>query len=543
MTDTTATTDATAASPPPRPPLSTGFFGWLRSLGITRRNGWVGGVAAGIAARMGVDPLIVRGIFVVAALLGFPALFVYAVCWMLLPDEHGVIHLENLFRGRVDPPTFAAGIVVLVGVVPIVPWLLQSLFWPVASVFPVIEWSGSVGSAMLSLALLGLIIGLIVAAVRGRRRRRRGDADASPTPSPSDADATSAAFVAPPAPAWTGAEMTAAQPDPPFAAASAADPADSVMVDTSTAASSDTDLTETPEFAQWREQHEAWLGQHEAWRQSQADADLAARERAQAETVAAVAERNRLYDEARARRKATKPRTSFAYVVGVIALAAIAAAVTALVLADHGAMSATAAALFVATIVCATGMVVAGILRRRSGFLTGAAIVALLAALSAGVPATFTGITHNTGSIFLGITGNAFVQTNSTQPRAFSQMFGFTNIWVYPHLDAGELGEIALEKHSGTTQIDVSYGMAIDLTADLHGGQLLVLETDTDGNTTVSPLSPGVAGDGTTRFSGRLSAVDERDITSVQPITITQEGDLQVYLQPDWSTEDEGSSE
>src|SRR6185437_4808787 len=80
------------------------FFGWLRSLGITRRGGWVGGVCSGVAARLGIDPIIVRGIAVVVAVLGGPAFLLYAAAWLLLPDARGDIHLERLIKGHFDPP-------------------------------------------------------------------------------------------------------------------------------------------------------------------------------------------------------------------------------------------------------------------------------------------------------------------------------------------------------------------------------------------------------------------------------------------------------
>ncbi|CAN5229805.1 hypothetical protein BH09ACT5_BH09ACT5_21120 [soil metagenome] len=67
------------ATPPPAPPpaaprqAEARFFGWMRGLGVRREPGWIGGVCAGIAARLGIDPLIVRGIAVVVAVLGGPA--------------------------------------------------------------------------------------------------------------------------------------------------------------------------------------------------------------------------------------------------------------------------------------------------------------------------------------------------------------------------------------------------------------------------------------------------------------------------------------
>ncbi|GAB2565860.1 PspC domain-containing protein [Leucobacter ruminantium] len=77
------------------------FFTWLRGLGIVRGSDrWFAGVAGGIAAKAGIDPLIVRGVFVVLTLLGGPGLLLYLVGWLLLPDETGRIHTEEIIRGR-----------------------------------------------------------------------------------------------------------------------------------------------------------------------------------------------------------------------------------------------------------------------------------------------------------------------------------------------------------------------------------------------------------------------------------------------------------
>jgi phage shock protein PspC (stress-responsive transcriptional regulator) len=70
------------------------------------------------AARTGLDPLIVRGIAVVAAILGAPILFAYAIGWALLPDLRGRIHLEQALRGVFEPAMIAIGALLLVTLVP-----------------------------------------------------------------------------------------------------------------------------------------------------------------------------------------------------------------------------------------------------------------------------------------------------------------------------------------------------------------------------------------------------------------------------------------
>ncbi|EYT56055.1 hypothetical protein H490_0104450 [Leucobacter sp. UCD-THU] len=93
-------------------PAGQGFFAWLRGLGIVRGSDrWFAGVAGGIAAKAGIDPLIVRGIFVVLALLGGPGVILYLVGWLLLPDSTGRIHVEDIFRGRASAGVLTAAII------------------------------------------------------------------------------------------------------------------------------------------------------------------------------------------------------------------------------------------------------------------------------------------------------------------------------------------------------------------------------------------------------------------------------------------------
>ena len=145
--------DAAAA-----PGTGIGFYDWLRRLGVPRRAGWLGGVCAGIGARLGIDPIIVRGIVVVVAVLGAPFVLLYAIAWLLLPDVEGEIHFERLTRGIVDPAIVGIAVMGVIGVIPLVQggWLGWR-WWPDWS-----EWSG------LSVA------GIDVLQEVGRRARRFG---------------------------------------------------------------------------------------------------------------------------------------------------------------------------------------------------------------------------------------------------------------------------------------------------------------------------------------------------------------------------------
>lgn len=135
-------------STPPHP--SGGFFASVRQLGIWRtQDRWAGGVAAGIAHRFGVDPLLVRGLFVLVTLFGGIGLVVYGLAWALLPEaSDGRIHLEQAVRGHVDVALAGAAVTLIVGLSRPVFWWTSS-WWAVpwvvvvAAVIAVVLLSGN----------------------------------------------------------------------------------------------------------------------------------------------------------------------------------------------------------------------------------------------------------------------------------------------------------------------------------------------------------------------------------------------------------------
>src|SRR6476469_2807784 len=77
-----------------------GFYTALRRPGIVRQsNGrWFAGVAAGVARWLGVDPLVVRGGFILFSIFFGMGLALYLVLWLLMPDERGEIHVERALK-------------------------------------------------------------------------------------------------------------------------------------------------------------------------------------------------------------------------------------------------------------------------------------------------------------------------------------------------------------------------------------------------------------------------------------------------------------
>lgn len=163
-------------APPNGPQGIDKFFAWLRGTGIVRNDErWFAGVASGIAAKAGIDPIIVRGVFIVLAVLGGPGILLYLAGWVLLPDATGRIHLEEVVRGRSSTGVIVT--TVLIGALvflPVLFGLLPGLFvgswgWNAWGVLP--DWLQVVfGILWWALIFPALIVWLIVWLSRGGTR-------------------------------------------------------------------------------------------------------------------------------------------------------------------------------------------------------------------------------------------------------------------------------------------------------------------------------------------------------------------------------------
>lgn len=79
-----------------------GMFSTLRGFGWRRNTDdrWLAGVCSGIADRLGIDPLIVRGALIVLLFVGGIGGLAYLVAWALLPDQNGKILAEEALHGN-----------------------------------------------------------------------------------------------------------------------------------------------------------------------------------------------------------------------------------------------------------------------------------------------------------------------------------------------------------------------------------------------------------------------------------------------------------
>ncbi|WP_156743940.1 PspC domain-containing protein, partial [Occultella aeris] len=184
-----------SAGPPPAPPApgpssTDAFFDSLRRTRMPRTTDrWIGGVAAGVARRLNIDPLIVRGVLVVMTLFGGLGLFLYGIGWALLPEEtDGRIHLQEAIRGRFDAALAGAIAFALVGA-------SRLGFW-----WDNMWWGGEFFGTILVLGAIALVIWLIVVARRSGKGRpsqspsqfAAGAAPVPPMPGPSTGPTTEA---------------------------------------------------------------------------------------------------------------------------------------------------------------------------------------------------------------------------------------------------------------------------------------------------------------------------------------------------------------
>jgi phage shock protein PspC (stress-responsive transcriptional regulator) len=355
----------------------TRFFDWMRGLGVVRADGWLGGVSAGVAYRLGIDPLIVRGIVVVAGILGAPVLLLYAAAWALLPDREGRIHLQRLFEGDFEPPMVAIGVMALLS---LLPWT-SGLWWAHGAFWDLSTWGDVIGRVIWTLVVVGAVVALIVVAVRNADARsgaRPGAGSwaygAAATAAPATPGAsTGAASEAGPEPA---AEQPAASDGPsgPEGSAAADAAAETVRLDVAaepTPPPAPSAAASPADVADWQQRQAQWRAEHAAWKQ-RLNADMRAVKAQRSAEVRAQAAAATA--EAAARReayRAANPRVGAAIGWLAVGLALVAGSLVAIVwpqLADVGRYT-TAAGLAAATLVVGVVVLVAGLARRRSGFL------------------------------------------------------------------------------------------------------------------------------------------------------------------------------
>lgn len=173
------------------PPAPHGFWAGVRRTGLYRSDErWIGGVAGGLAQRIGVDPLVVRGLLAVTFLIGGLGLVLYGVAWALLPDARdNRILLERLTAGDANGALIGSLAFVVVGLARGDGW-----WW---------FWDG--GTALGGVLWLAAVVGIVALVVTAVQRRQRG-----PAPWPPAGGGPGAAPWSGSAPAGTWQQTTTA---------------------------------------------------------------------------------------------------------------------------------------------------------------------------------------------------------------------------------------------------------------------------------------------------------------------------------------------
>ena len=340
----------------PESPPNNRFFEWMRGLDLPRQPGWLGGVCAGIAGRLDIDVVIVRGIVVVIGVLGGPVFLLYAAGWLLLPDLENRIHLERLFRGIFDRAMIGIVGIFILGLLPVTQgfWYLGSAYWDGGeSAF------AALGRALWTLLLVAAAIWLVVWLAR------RSNGSTTTIPATTDDRPDTIPNLPADLPTTLASEAPTAPPAQP------AQPAPGAPAD---------------ELAAWREQQVAWKNEHDAWKRQQAASQrelrmqrsAEARERTAANAVAA-AERRRL-------RRLANPRMRGAYVAIAVGAALLLGGIVASAASanDDWRGYEAVAGLGTATITVGAAIILAGAFRRRSGFLGFIAAVLIVATMATG---------------------------------------------------------------------------------------------------------------------------------------------------------------
>ncbi|MFC4244322.1 PspC domain-containing protein [Gryllotalpicola reticulitermitis] len=477
----------------PRPAESNRFFTWLRGLGIARADGWAGGVCGGIALRTGLDPLIVRGIAVVIAILGGPALFFYAVAWLLLPDTHGEIHLERMLRGIFDAPLIAIAVLVALTFVP----FTQGVWWLGGHITGAVWWLAAPAEALRvlwNLAIVAAIVWFLVwLGIRYRNAppgsrpfgRPRGSAPAPAPAGSTDAgytDAGSGAAGSGPAGSGTAGSAGAAAAAEGTAAFTTTPNGTTETTATMSPTTTHTGApgTEAPgappvndDLARWRQQYAAWREQHAAWQEQQRAASQSERTARSAESrarsqayAAEAAERRRV-------RAAANPRAAGWVVALVLGAALVAGGIAGTVAAADAGLARYAAPIGLATalMVIGLGMVVAGIARRRSGALATLAIVTVVIGLG-----SFGWPVHDSAA--------GFTQLRADRDASVSQFAGQIEVDAAAADLGGGTRTIHVTQTFGAVAVYVGDGVDAHVRVTSAGSRIRSVQLGADGTTT-----------------------------------------------------------
>lgn len=154
------------AYPPPRRGAASGFFDSIRRSGLVRTDQrWLGGVAGGVARRLGVDVTLVRCIWFVLSVFTGLGLVLYGLAWALLPEESdGRVHLQQALAGDMSAGLAGSVVVFLAGLASVDHG--SALFWFPGGWHYFFGPAPIIGVVLWPLFWTGLFVGAIIWLVR-----------------------------------------------------------------------------------------------------------------------------------------------------------------------------------------------------------------------------------------------------------------------------------------------------------------------------------------------------------------------------------------
>jgi hypothetical protein len=373
--------------------------------------------------------------------------------------------------------------------------MAQGLWWVGGGFWGTASWGDAVGRIIWTLIVVGALVALVIVATRrgttwggSTWNGYGGTASAAPTaPTATSAPtaASAAAFAATStsastteSPSTTSGEGGAdADANPAGAGTLDAAGADATVpltpsLDTSSEPSeppAPAAEASTQDVADWQARHAAWQAEHAQWKQRLNEdmravkAQRSAEIRAQSAAMAARARAER------AARRAANPRAGAAVGWVVVGLALVGAALTQVwwQVTDIPAYSLTAA-FAVAAGIFGLAVLIAGIAKRRSGFLI------FLGILLAAVTVVSALIPRDRQIVFDG--ANLTVSGS----KSIAQPYGYTDLVLDPELATFPKAPVVdLLKGVGTTTAFVQSDLTVEVEAELHGGSLFILDEST----------------------------------------------------------------
>jgi phage shock protein PspC (stress-responsive transcriptional regulator) len=468
-----------SASGGPRPEPR--FFGWIRSLGLVRHDGWLGGVCAAVAERIRLDPILVRGIVVVLAVLGAPVVLLYAAAWLLLPDRDGRIHALELARGRIDRAIIGIAVLALLSLLP----LTQGVWWAGAAYWGMPDLGGSAWRVVWTAVVIAAVVGVVIWLAR------RAGPDIQTVPATTDDKpetvprpmefAATPATVASPATDAPDASVPESAPERPPAGASDA------------------------ELAAWRERQQAWREQRSAWAAQQRREDRERRAAAQAAWA----------EQRQARLAAYRKREPFiggAYIGATLGLAIVVggAAALAAVLVNPAHPIGWTVGFGAAVVVFGLALAIAGTARRRAGALAVFAILSLVVALAT----TPLALQRQ----FLAPGGYAFVDT--TRDGSYARIGGGTTEMVVFDGARPSAAAVDLWQSGGVVVIRVAEDRSVHLVVSMPSRIIRTGHVRDNGDTSFDGrIAPSSTGGGIAHYDVHYGATGDPDATIVLRLT------------------------